>query len=114
MQQQAAAFFSDRGLSNSHYAWQAVLISCLANLAIFSVCCRSHLASRLGVPEHRTLHWSQRAMKAANGILTASGGQAQRSCGYVDVTLIGQGKLMLCTGGCMACAVCCSCMNFFE
>ena len=76
-QEQAAAFFSDQSLSNSRYARQAIVISCLANLAIFSVCCRFRLASRLGVPENRALHWSQRAMKATNGIVTASGRQFQ-------------------------------------
>ena len=76
-QEQAAAFLSAKGLSSSRYAWQAILVSCLANLAIFCVCCGIHLASRLGVPEKRALHWSQRAVKAVNGIVTASGGQAQ-------------------------------------
>ena len=76
-QEQAAAFFDDKDLSNNRHAWQAILIGCLANLAFFSLCRHTHLASRLGVPKDRALHWSQRAMKAANGIVTASGGHSQ-------------------------------------
>ena len=62
-QEQAAAFFHDKGLSESRHAWQAVLISCLAHLAVFSLCHHSRLASRLVVPQKRALHWSQRALK---------------------------------------------------